>query len=70
MAMLPAARARLLTAMHRLGELYPAARFPPVTIAVGRGKPVGVGSPVDGVMIGLEALLSPATSATGSATAS
>src|SRR5262245_66344075 len=29
------------------------AKFPPVTIAVGRGKPVGVGSPVSGVMIGL-----------------
>jgi hypothetical protein len=56
MAVLPAARVRLVAAMRRLGELYPAARFPPVTIAVSRGKPVGVGSPVDGVMIGLEAL--------------
>ena len=56
MVALPAARERLLVAMRRLGELYPAARFPPVTIAVSRGKPVGVGGPVDGVMIGLEAL--------------
>jgi uncharacterized protein YjaZ len=39
-----------------LGRLYPEARFPPVTIAVGRGKPVGVGSPASGVQIGLEAL--------------
>lgn len=56
MAVLPRGRERLRTALRRLGELYPAARFPPVTIAVGRGKPVGVGSPVSGVMIGLEAL--------------
>jgi hypothetical protein len=30
--------------------------LPPVTIAVGRGKPVGVGSSTNGVQIGLEAL--------------
>ncbi len=56
LAVLPRARDRLRVAMRRLGELYPAARFPPVTIAVSRGKPVGVGSPDSGVMIGLEAL--------------
>jgi hypothetical protein len=55
-AILPQARKRELTALRRLGEFYPAAKFPPVTVAVGRGKPVGVGSPVFGVMIGLEAL--------------
>jgi hypothetical protein len=56
MAVLPGVRSRLEVAMHRLGRLYPEAIFPPVTIAVGRGKPVGVGSPVTGVQIGLEAL--------------
>jgi len=56
MAALPRVRERLKLAMHKLAELYPAAKFPPVTIAVGRGKPVGVGSPDSGVMIGLEAL--------------
>jgi hypothetical protein len=56
MAVLPRVRLRLGNALRRLGQLYPAARFPPVTIAVGRGKPVGVGSPVTGVQIGLEAL--------------
>jgi len=56
MAVLPHARDRLKVAMRKLAELYPAVRFPPVTVAVGRGKPVGVGSPVSGVMIGLEAL--------------
>jgi len=53
---LPRARERLEVAFHRLAVLYPEAKFPPVTIVVGRGKPVGVGSPVTGVQIGLEAL--------------
>jgi hypothetical protein len=53
---LPRVRERLAKAMDELRRLYPPARFPPVTIAVGRGRPVGVGSPVTGVQIGLEAL--------------
>lgn len=56
MDVLPRVRQRLEIALHKLGRLYPEARFPPVTIAVGRGKPVGVGSPASGVQIGLEAL--------------
>lgn len=56
MAALPRVRARLEEALRTLARLYPEARFPPVTIAVGRGKPVGVGGPVTGVQIGLEAL--------------
>ena len=56
LAALPQVRERVGSAIHKLGRLYPDARFPPVTIAVGRGKPVGVGSPVSGVQIGLEAL--------------
>ena len=55
-AVLPQVRERLGIALRKLGGLYPEARFPPVTIAIGRGKPVGVGSPVTGVQIGLEAL--------------
>jgi uncharacterized protein YjaZ len=39
-----------------LREIYPEAQFPPVTIAVGRGRPVAVGSPVTGIQVGLEAL--------------
>ena len=53
---LPRVRQRLAAALRTLGRLYPEARFPPVTIAVGRGKPVGIGSPATGVQIGLEAL--------------
>jgi Predicted Zn-dependent protease (DUF2268) len=55
-AVLPAVRRRLGAALRNLRRLYPEARFPAVTIAVGRGKPVGVGSPESGVQIGLEAL--------------
>jgi len=56
MVVLPRVRQRLRTALLELARLYPEAKTPPVTIAVGRGKPVGVGSPASGVQIGLEAL--------------
>ena len=58
MAVLPAVRQRVDTALRTLVRLYPQARTPPVTIVVSRGKPVGVGSPVTGLQIGLEALCS------------
>jgi hypothetical protein len=53
---LPRVRERLVVVLRKLGDLYPEARFPPVTIAVGRSKPVGVGGRDSGVQIGLEAL--------------
>ena len=53
---LPRVRQRLEVDLRELRDLYPESKFPPVTIAVGHGKPVGVGSPVSGVQIGLEAL--------------
>ncbi|HEY2981665.1 MAG TPA: hypothetical protein VGJ22_10825, partial [Anaerolineales bacterium] len=56
MAVLPRVRQRVEVALGTLARLYSEARLPPVTIAVGRGKPVGVGSPVTGLQIGLEAL--------------
>jgi hypothetical protein len=56
LAALPRVRQRVAVALHELVRLYPQANTPPVTIAVGRGKPVGVGSPVTGLQIGLEAL--------------
>jgi hypothetical protein len=55
MAVLPSGRRRVAAALHELGRLYPDARFPPVTIVIGRGKPVGVADD-SGVMIGLEAM--------------
>jgi len=56
MAVLPSVRRRLQVALRKLSDLYPEARFPPVTIAVGRGRPVGVTTSTSGVLIGLEAL--------------
>jgi hypothetical protein len=56
MVVLPRVRERLQAALLKLGDLYPEAKFPPVTIAVGRGKPVAIGSPASGVQVGLEAL--------------
>jgi uncharacterized protein (TIGR02246 family) len=53
---LPAIRDRVTAALDKLRELYPAARFPPVTIAVGRGRPIAIGSPATGIQVGLEAL--------------
>ena len=55
LAALPAVKRRLRASFRKLGELYPEARFPPVTIVVGRGRPVGITNPA-GVTIGLEAL--------------
>ncbi|KQW43861.1 hypothetical protein ASD88_17080 [Pelomonas sp. Root662] len=55
-AVLPRVRDRLVVVLGKLGALYPQARFPPITIAVGRSKPVGVGGRDTGVQIGLEAL--------------
>jgi hypothetical protein len=56
MAALPRVRQRVDAALRTLARLYPQAKMPAVTIAVGRGKPVGVGNPVTGLQIGLEAL--------------
>jgi len=62
MTALPRVRQRLEVALHTLGRLYPNAKFPPVTIAVGRGKPMGTTSADTGVLIGLEALCATDTS--------
>jgi hypothetical protein len=56
LVVLPQVRRRLEVALRTLGRLYPQAQLPPITIAVGRGRPVAVGSPVTGIQIGLEAL--------------
>jgi hypothetical protein len=55
-SVLPRVRERVAQSMRRLSEIYPPARFPPITIAIGRGRPVAIGHPVTGVQIGLEAL--------------
>lgn len=48
-------RARLVAATDRLAALYPAAKFPPITIAIGRAATAGTANS-KGVYIGLEAL--------------
>jgi hypothetical protein len=53
---LPAARIRVGRALSLFSEMYADARFPAVTVSVGRGRPVAVAGPNDGINIGLEAL--------------
>jgi hypothetical protein len=55
MAALPRVKVRVSAALERLRTLYPQAKFPPITIAVVRTKPVGM-TDEHGVRIGLEAL--------------
>ena len=54
-ANLPEVRARLVAATDRLARLYPAAKFPPITIAIGRATTAGTAN-AKGLYIGLEAL--------------
>jgi hypothetical protein len=56
MAALPRVRQRVKVALRKLGHLYPQASFPPVTMVVGRGKPVAIGSSTTGIQIGIEML--------------
>jgi hypothetical protein len=58
-AALPRVRDRLNVAFRKLVALYPEAQKPPVTIVIGRGRPVAISGPGDGVQIGLEAMCSP-----------
>ncbi len=44
LAELPAVKQRLTQVFSNLQAIYPQTRFPPVTIAVGRGRPVGLTS--------------------------
>jgi hypothetical protein len=55
LAVLPGVKRRLTASFGRLAALYPEAKFPPVTIVVGRGRPVGI-TDSTAVTIGLEAL--------------
>jgi hypothetical protein len=58
MAALPRIRERLAVTFDNLLRLYPKARRPPVTILVGRGRPLAIASPGDGVQISLEGMCS------------
>ncbi len=53
---LPAVKRRLIGAFGKLAQVYPEANLAaPVTVLIGRGKPIGITNPA-GVSIGLEAL--------------
>jgi uncharacterized protein YjaZ len=56
MAVLPKVKERVQVALGKLAQLNPDAQFPPVTVAVSRGKPAGIGYPDTGIQIGLEAV--------------
>lgn len=56
-AALGGVRRRLASALGRLGELYPDAKYPPVTILIGRDSTGGTTSAA-GVLIGLESMCS------------
>ncbi len=55
LAMLPKVKQRVTTALDKLYRFYPEAKSAPITILVGRGRPVGV-TDSTGVYIGIEAL--------------
>ena len=59
MAALPRVRDRLDITFRKLVAIYPESQKPPVTIVVGRGRPLAISGPGDGVQIGLEAICSP-----------
>jgi hypothetical protein len=54
-ALLPDVKRRLTVAMARFKLLYPAARFPPITIVVSRGKPAAIADSA-GVIASIESL--------------
>lgn len=56
---LPRVRERLNADFRKLLILYAEAEKPPVTIVVGRGRPLAISGPGDGVQIGIEAMCSP-----------
>lgn len=55
---LPRVRERLDVTFEALLDIYPGAQKPPVTIAVGRGRPLAIAGPGTGVQIGLEVMCS------------
>jgi len=55
LAVLPNVKRRLTADFAKLARAYPEARFPPVTIVMGRIRPAGYGD-ASGVIIGLETL--------------
>lgn len=57
-SVLPQVKTKVDAALETFVSLYPEARLPTVTLAVGRGRPIAIGSSVTGIQVGLEALCS------------
>ena len=55
LAVLPGVKRRLSASFATLVKLYPQAKLPPVTLVIGRGRPVGI-TDGEGVTMGVEAL--------------
>jgi hypothetical protein len=56
MDVLPRVRSRLAIVLRKLKKLYPEANLQPITVLVGRGRPVAVADAEHGVQLGLEGL--------------
>lgn len=54
--LLPAIKSRVAASLTNLQAMYPAAVFPPVTIAIGRAKTGAIGNAKAGAVVGLEVL--------------
>src|SRR5262249_49233260 len=59
MAFLPKVRTRLNVAFGKLIALYPEAEKPPVTIYAGRGRPIAISGPNEGVQVDIVGFCSP-----------
>jgi hypothetical protein len=56
MDVLPAVRSRLVIVFRKLKKLYPEANLKPVTILIGRGRPVAIADAEGGVQLALEGM--------------
>jgi Predicted Zn-dependent protease (DUF2268) len=56
MDVLPRVRSRVELVLRKLTELYPGANLQPVTVLIGRGKPVAIADGEHGVQLALEGL--------------
>jgi hypothetical protein len=53
---LPRVRSRLAVVLRKLTELYPEANLQPITVLIGRGKPVAIADEAHGVQLALEGM--------------
>jgi hypothetical protein len=56
MDLLPRVRSRVAIVLRKLKELYPEANLQPVTVVVGRGRPVAIADAQHGVQLALEGM--------------